>query len=124
MDHDRLAEVGGELELLPEEAPLEVAGSVVTVEVEPDLPERDGAFVAEKVPQLTEPPGVGPGGLVRVDPEDGEDADLSCRDRQRLAAGFESRADRDYPLDPRRARTSEQFPRRVVARVEVRVGVR
>ena len=49
VDHDRLAELGGELELLLEEPPLRVVRGVVAEVVEPRLADGDGALVGEQV---------------------------------------------------------------------------
>ena len=72
MDHDRLAELGCELELRVEEAALGVAGRVVAEVVEARLADGDGPRMREELAQLVEPSGFGAAGLVRMDAERGE----------------------------------------------------
>jgi hypothetical protein len=120
--HDRLAERGGELELRDEKVSLRLPRSPVTVEIEARLADRDGALVPKQLGKLVEPPRLRTAGLVRVNAERGEDAVLAFCDRERRAAGIDSRADCDDTLDAGLASAREQFVRSLVAPVEVRVG--
>lgn len=123
MNDDGLPELAGELELSREELALEIVRGVVAVEVEPRLADRDGSLVGEQLTKLVEAPGVGVSGLVRVDPERGEDALLSGGDGERLATGVEPGADRDDPAHAGRSRAGHDHLRRLGAGVEVRVRV-
>src|SRR6185503_12309762 len=96
---DRLPELGSQLQLPLEELALAVVRSVVAVEVEAGLADGDRTLVGEQLPQLVEPGRVGLGGLVRMDPERGENTVVPAGDRKRLAAGLETRPDRDDPVD-------------------------
>ena len=123
MNDDGLAELGRKLQLALEERALTVVRSVVPVEVEPGLADRDGALVAEQLAELVETPSVFVGGLVRVDPEGGENPLLPPGDGEGLAAGGEPGADRDDPLHPGRLRAGHEDFCRLGARIEVRMGV-
>src|SRR5436853_7668011 len=122
VDHDRLPELGGKLELGGEEAALAVARRVVAVPVEPGLADRNRLRMAEQLAQLREI-GFGRGArLVRVDAEDREDAVVPLGELERPAAVFHVGADREYARDTRLGGTLDGLVR-VLERAEVRVRV-
>ena len=90
--------------------------------VETRLPHRHGAGMAEQLPHLVEPAGLGAARLVRVDPERGHDALLPLGDGERAPTGVHAGADRDHPRDAGLARPRDRT-RRIVERIEMRVRV-
>ena len=74
VDHDRLAELGCQLELRREDPVLRLGRRVVAEPVEPDLPDGDRLRVALEAAQLVDGGCVDALGLVRVDAEDRVDA--------------------------------------------------
>ena len=88
VDHDRLPELGGEPEVLPEERALAIVRGVVAKEVEAGLPDRDRAWVREQFAQRVEI--VVFRRLVRVDPEDREHLRMPVRELERGAASARS----------------------------------
>ena len=78
------AELGRELELRLEQAPLVVARGVLAEVVEAGLADRDGALVCEQLAQLVEAVGVGLVRVVRMDAEARVDAVVLLGERERL----------------------------------------
>ena len=116
MDDHRLPELRGELELLLEDAPLVLVRCVIAKEVEPDLTDGDDVAPDDGACVLAV------GRLVRVNAGRDPDAafgggDRTCRTRRRGPG-----PDRDDPVDAHSPRPVERG-RRIVERVEVRVGV-
>ncbi len=108
MDHDRLAELRGELELRVEEPPLPLARRPVAKVVEPRFADRNRPFALEELTQLADARGLGIAGLVRVDAERGEHLLVQLRELERRAARLDARADRDDPIDSRRPSTADE----------------
>jgi hypothetical protein len=123
VDHDRLAEVGRELELCLEEPALTVARRAVAEVVETGLPHRHRALVLGELAELVDAIRLGVAGLVRVDADRGEDLLVQLGQLERGAARVDSGAHGDDPIDARRSRPPDQRRRPVSARVEVRVRV-
>ena len=123
VDDDRLAELAGELELDREQAPLPVVRCPVAVEVEAGLAHGHGALVPEELRQLGQPLRLRPTCLMRMDSERGENPAFAFGDRERSPAGIDARADRNHALDAGLTGAGEQRLRRLLAPVEVRVGV-
>jgi hypothetical protein len=123
VDHDRLAEVGRQLELGSEQTLLPIVRRPVAVEVEPGFADGDGALLLEQLGQLGEPLGLGTARLMWVDTERRENPGLGRRDLERGAAGIDAGADRDHAVDAGLARAGEQHLGQLLAPVEVRVGV-
>ena len=121
VDHDRLAELGRDLELGFEEAALVVVRRVLAEVVEAGLADRDGARVREQVAQLVEPVRVGLVGVVRVDAESGVDAVVLLGKRERLVAARDARRDGDHAVDADGARPLEDLG--CVVGIEMRVSV-
>ncbi len=121
VDHDRLPELGGEPEVLPEERALAVVRGVVAKEVEAGLTDRDRAWVVEQIPERVEV--VVLRRFVRVDPENREHLRMSVCELERGPRALDRRADREDPPHARLARSANELVRRVRARVEVRMGV-
>ena len=90
VDHDRLAELGGELELRFEEAALGVVRRVVAEVVEAGLADGDGARVARAARAARRAGRAsGSSGLVRVDAERGVDAVVLLGELERLVRARE-----------------------------------
>ena len=121
MNDDGLAELGRKLQLALEERALTVVRRVVPVEVEPGLADRDHALVAEQLAELVETPRVFVGGLVRVDPEGGEDPLLPAR-RWRGSRG--RRRARSRPRRSAPPRPSAHGPRGLLPARRTRRGAR
>src|SRR4051812_8682826 len=83
VDHDRLPELGGELELGSEEAMLVVSRRVVAKEVEPGLAHPDGLRMREQLAQRSEIVFGGRPRVVRVDAEDREYPVVPLRELER-----------------------------------------
>ena len=123
VDDDRLAELGGELELRLEEAPLRVVRRVVAEVVEPRLADGDGALVRRAArASSSRRSRVRAAGVVRVDAEA-----RRRRRRARSASASASRApamrrrDGDHAVDTGRPRAGEHLGRLVGVEVRVRV---
>ena len=86
VDHDRQAGRRRDLELAVEERPLHRARGEIVEVVEPGLPDRDGPRMAEQAPRARRSALLRASGLMRIDPEGGEDA-LLCRRRSRARRG-------------------------------------
>src|SRR5438067_12888554 len=100
VDDDRLAELASQLQLSGEQESLAVMRRPLTVEVQPGLAHRDGAVMRKELGQLVQPLCLRIPGLVRMDPERGEDPALPLGDRARGPAGIDAGTDPDLPLDP------------------------
>ena len=121
VDDDRLAELGGDLELRFEEALLVVVRGVLAEVVEARLADRDRARVAEQVAKLVEAVRVGLVRVVRVDAEDGVDAVVLLGERERLVRARDAGGDGDHAVDADGAGSLEGLG--CLVGVEVRVGV-
>ena len=108
VDHDRLAELRGELELCIEEPPLPLPRRPVAEVVEARLADRDRSLVLEELTQLAETGGFTVAGLVRVDAECGEDLLVQVRELERRPARLDARSDRDDPVDSRRTGAADE----------------
>ena len=121
VDHDRLPELGGEPEVLPEERALAIVRGVVAKEIEAGLPDRDGTRVREQLAERVEV--VVFRRLVRVDTEDREHLRMLVRELERGAGALDRRADGEDPPHACLARSANELVGGVRARVEVRMGV-
>ena len=122
MDHDRLAELGGELELGGEEPPLVVGRRVVAEPVEPGLADGDRLRMREQLAQRCEVVLGRRARVVRVDAEDREDPVVPLGERESPAAVVGVRADGEDPRDAGLGCTPDRLVG-VVERGEVRVRV-
>ena len=122
VDHDREPELARELELGLEEPALLVLRLAAVVVVEARLADRDRLRTVEQLAQLADAVRLLAGRLVRVDPERREDAVVLLGDRERSAAGLDSRPDRDHARHPHLVCPRDRCAR-LLERVEVRVGV-
>ena len=118
-----LAELLGEREVRLEKAALVGGLGEVMEAVEPGLPHRDRLRVGEQRAQLVQPPRLGGGRLVRVDPERRVDAVVRPGERERCPARLDPGPDGHDARHPRRTRSGGERLCRLRARVEVRVRV-
>ena len=116
MDHDRLPELGGKVELRGEDAALLVSRRVVAEEVEPDLADGNG-LGRDHAPRVFPVRR-----LVRMDAGGDVHPVLPLRDLARRPGGDEPRSDRDHALHAGGTRSFE-CARGVLQRIEVRVRV-
>src|SRR5205085_2116330 len=99
VDHDRLAELGPELELRGEEAALILARGVVAIPVEPGLADRNCFRMPEQIAELGELVLGGQPRFVWVDAEDREDAVVPLGEREGSTAVVDVCADCEDPRD-------------------------
>ena len=123
VDHDRQARRRRDLELAIEELTLDGTRREIVEVVEARLADRHGPRVTEQLDELVHPRSLRAARLVRVDPERREHALLGFGDRERGVAGRDPRADRDDARDADRPGPFDEERGRLVAAVEVGVGV-
>ena len=91
--------------------------------VESGLPHRDDVRVADELVELVDPRRFAASRVMGIDADGREDALLPLGDRERRTTRLDARADRDHAGDAGRARALNEHRGRLVASVEVRVGV-
>ena len=121
VDHDRLAELGRELELRVEQPSLGVSGRVVAEVVETGLADGDGPRMAQELTQLGDPSRLRSAGLVRVHAERGVDAVVPIGELERLVGAGNGRRDGDDTADARGGGPAEHLLRLLRREVRVRV---
>ena len=115
VDHERQAQLVGQLDLRGEHPALVVGRGVVAVEVEADLAQRDHPGTGQ---QRAHGVDVGLGGLVRVPADDRPHAGMAGGQLDRLLA-----ADREDALDAGGGSLGHRGVGALLAALEVRVGV-
>src|SRR5581483_1626541 len=121
VDDDGLAELGGERQLGIEDRALPVARGAVAVEVEAGLADGDRERIGEQLCELVDPVALGVG-LVRMDPENREDALVAAGEVEGDPAALDRRPDGQ---DSRHAGLGRSPNRglRILERIEMRVRV-
>ena len=115
VDHERQAQLVGQLDLRGEHAALVVGRGVVAVEVEADLAQRDHPRPGQQRAHRVH---VGLGGLVRVPADDRPHAGMAGGQLHRLLA-----ADREDALDAGGGSLGDRGVGALLAALEVRMGV-